>query len=92
MPDDDSLSTGASQRDDAVWSRQEIDSPCVKICMLHPDTRLCVGCHRTGEEIARWTSMGAEARARVMAELPARAARAPERRGGRAARRSGRSD
>ncbi len=85
MADDES---GAAP-EAAVWTRREIESPCVRICMLHPETGLCVGCHRTGDEIARWTAMGAEARARVMAELPARAARRPARRGGRAARRPG---
>lgn len=34
--------------------------------------RYCRGCARTLDEIARWSSMGAEARARVMAELPGR--------------------
>ncbi|MEO0958503.1 MAG: DUF1289 domain-containing protein, partial [Pseudomonadota bacterium] len=29
-----------------VWRREPIESPCVNICMLHPETRLCVGCAR----------------------------------------------
>jgi hypothetical protein len=71
-----------------VWRRDEVESPCVKICVVHPATGLCIGCHRTVEEIAGWSAMTAEARRAVMAELPSRAARAkPTRRGGRAARR-----
>ncbi len=33
-----------------------IPSPCVGLCELGPDG-FCVGCLRTGEEIARWMSM-----------------------------------
>ena len=72
---------------DEVWRRAEIESPCVKICVIHPETRLCLGCHRTIEEIAAWSRMTPEARRAVMAELPARiAAAGPRRRGGRAGR------
>jgi len=73
---------------DEVWRRDEIESPCVKICVIDPASRLCLGCHRTLEEIAEWTRMDPARRARVMAELPERAATSrPVRRGGRAARR-----
>lgn len=72
---------------DEVWKRDEIESPCVNICVVHPATGLCVGCHRTGEEIAAWSVMTPEARRAVMAALPGRAASAkPRRRGGRAGR------
>jgi predicted Fe-S protein YdhL (DUF1289 family) len=57
---------------DDVWRREEIASPCVKICMLHPTARICVGCGRTGDEIARWTAMGPDNRAAVTAQLPER--------------------
>ncbi|TVQ57454.1 MAG: DUF1289 domain-containing protein [Rhodobacteraceae bacterium] len=56
-----------------LWRRDEIESPCVKLCVLHPAARICVGCHRTVAEIAGWTAMTPEARRAVMAELPARA-------------------
>ncbi|WP_212526089.1 DUF1289 domain-containing protein [Actibacterium sp. MT2.3-13A] len=68
---------------DDIWSRDEIESPCVKICVIHPETRLCTGCLRTIDEITDWTKMGAEARRAVMAELPARAPLITRRRGGR---------
>jgi hypothetical protein len=67
-----------------TWTRVEIESPCVRICMLHPETGLCVGCARTGDEIARWSRMGAEERRAVMAALPDREAKPASRRGGRA--------
>ena len=74
---------------DEIWRRDEVDSPCVKICLLHPETRVCIGCYRTLDEIGRWSAMTPEERIRIMAELPARR---PEqhRRGGRAARLAGR--
>ena len=67
----------------AVWQRDEIESPCVQICVLHPAERICIGCYRTGEEITRWSKLSAEDRKRLMAELPDRAARLAKRRGGR---------
>lgn len=33
-----------------------VPSPCVSICALDMDD-VCVGCHRTGDEITRWWSM-----------------------------------
>lgn len=71
---------------DDVWKRDEIASPCVKLCVVHPQARLCIGCYRTVEEIAGWSRMSAEERARLMAELPLRAPTLAKRRGGRAAR------
>ena len=72
--------------DDTVWSRPEAQSPCVRICVVHPETRLCTGCARTLDEIAQWPRMTPEARADVLAELPSREAIPKKRRGGRAAR------
>ena len=71
---------------DDVWHRDEIESPCVKICVVHPEARLCVGCLRTIDEIGRWSRMTPEERREIMATLPARAPELTKRRGGRAAR------
>lgn len=71
---------------DPVWKRDEIESPCIKICVVHPTERICVGCYRSVEEIAGWSRMTSEARREVMAELPERAPRLRQRRGGRSAR------
>ncbi len=67
---------------DEVWRRDEIESPCVKICMIHPETRLCIGCNRSIDEITKWSRMAADERRAVMAELPSRNP-SPGRRGGR---------
>ena len=71
---------------DEIWSRAEIESPCVKICVVHPEARICTGCLRTIDEITQWSRMTPEARRAVMAALPDRRATLSQRRGGRAAR------
>lgn len=73
-------------RDEEVWNRDEIESPCVKICVVHPEARLCTGCLRSIDEIGRWSRMSHEERRGIMAELPARQGLISRRRGGRAAR------
>ncbi len=40
-------------------------SPCVGICSLD-DEGLCLGCHRTSSEIARWPQMNDDERLRLM--------------------------
>lgn len=69
-----------------VWKRNEIESPCIQICVIHPEERICIGCYRTGDEIARWSKMTPEERRAIMAALPDRAPHLRKRRGGRAAR------
>ncbi|MGX9350100.1 DUF1289 domain-containing protein [Shimia sp. W99] len=71
---------------DAVWKRNEIESPCVQVCVVHPEERICTGCLRSIDEITRWSKMDADERSAIMAELPSRAPRLKKRRGGRAAR------
>lgn len=71
---------------DIVWRRDEIESPCVKLCVLHPEARICLGCYRTGDEIAAWSRLTAEDRRRIMDTLPDRAKTLPGRQGGRKGR------
>ena len=71
---------------DEVWKRQEVESPCIKICVVHPEARLCTGCLRSIDEITRWSKMSAEERREIMEVLPSRAGQLARRRGGRAAR------
>jgi predicted Fe-S protein YdhL (DUF1289 family) len=51
-----------------------IETPCIKICTLDARQGLCLGCGRTIDEIARWSTMSASERTRVMGQLPARLA------------------
>ncbi len=69
-----------------IWKREEVESPCVQICVMHPKENICAGCYRTMEEITRWSAMSSDERAEVMADLPERAPRLKRRRGGRDAR------
>ena len=71
---------------DQIWARAEIESPCVKICVIHPESRLCTGCLRSIDEIGAWSGMTPEARSEIIAALPSRAGKVTRRRGGRAAR------
>ena len=69
-----------------VWTRDEVESPCVRICVVHPEARICTGCYRTIDEIARWSRMTGAERLEVLDALPDRAPLLRKRRGGRAAR------
>jgi predicted Fe-S protein YdhL (DUF1289 family) len=71
---------------DDVWKRDEIASPCVKLCVVHPEARICVGCLRTIDEITQWSRLTHDERSTVMAELPGRAPMLAKRRGGRMGR------
>lgn len=68
------------------WTRNEPDSPCVRICQIHPVHGICIGCHRTAAEIAGWPALAPEARRALLAELPARGTVLRGRRSGRTAR------
>lgn len=69
-----------------LWRRDEIESPCIRVCVIHPESRLCTGCLRSIDEITRWSAMTAEERSAITAALPGRSAAPTGRRGGRAAR------
>ena len=71
---------------DDIWQRDEVESPCIKVCIAHPAERICTGCLRTIDEIGAWSRMSNEARTALLEELPTRAARLKVRRGGRKAR------
>ncbi|ARE39698.1 hypothetical protein RGUI_1557 [Rhodovulum sp. P5] len=49
-----------------------IETPCVQICNVDRESRLCIGCLRSIDEIAAWTRMSPEERRRVMDDLPGR--------------------
>jgi predicted Fe-S protein YdhL (DUF1289 family) len=53
-------------------SDEPVASPCNKVCVLDPASRLCVGCYRTIDEIAGWSALDDAQRAAIVAELPAR--------------------
>lgn len=56
------------------------ETPCTRICRLDEAGTFCVGCGRTGTEIAGWGSYSASRRREIMDALPARLAAAPRKR------------
>ncbi|MBU3071597.1 DUF1289 domain-containing protein [Aestuariicella sp. G3-2] len=42
-----------------------VKSPCVSICALNEED-VCVGCHRTGQEISRWGRYSNDERREVL--------------------------
>ncbi len=72
-----------------AYSLPEIETPCVKVCVVDPETSFCIGCGRTREEIGSWLGLTPGGRRQIMAELPERVASLTlhkRRRGGRRAR------
>ena len=55
-------------------SATSISSPCNRICVVHPTARMCIGCGRSLDEIARWIALFETERTAIMAQLPARLA------------------
>lgn len=63
-----------------------IQSPCIKLCVMEPDSGYCMGCGRTGDEIASWISLSPREREAVTGQLDQRLAnltRNKRRKGGR---------
>jgi predicted Fe-S protein YdhL (DUF1289 family) len=49
-------------------------SPCIKVCVIDPVTKLCSGCGRSLSEIGLWSRLSEPERIAIMAHLPARMA------------------
>nr|WP_151119844.1 DUF1289 domain-containing protein [Hypericibacter adhaerens] len=47
-------------------------SPCIGVCRMDERSGLCLGCARSGEEIAVWRQLGEAERRRIWAGLPTR--------------------
>ncbi|KAA5606723.1 DUF1289 domain-containing protein [Roseospira marina] len=53
----------------ADW--ESVPSPCVSVCRLDADTRLCTGCGRHIDEIRDWSRMTDDAKRAVWRRLQA---------------------
>lgn len=51
-------------------------SPCVSICTIDKETKRCIGCFRTLNEIGAWRSMTLDQKRDVVAACKVRAAEA----------------
>ena len=49
-----------------------VPSPCVSICLMHPDGGYCEGCLRTLPEIGQWGRMGDEDKRQVWQRIQQR--------------------
>jgi hypothetical protein len=70
----------------------EIETPCIKVCVLDPESGFCIGCGRSRMEIAAWLSFSPAERRGIMAGLEARVStmtQSRRRRGGRRGRLKG---
>jgi predicted Fe-S protein YdhL (DUF1289 family) len=47
-------------------------SPCIKICKLDPKQQFCLGCKRTVEEIAKWSSFTEQQQIIIIEQLKGR--------------------
>lgn len=54
------------------------ESPCINICQIDRKSGLCLGCYRTLDEIALWSTLSKEERRAVMEALDARRPSGPE--------------
>lgn len=54
--------------------QDDSSSPCTSVCRIDEATGLCVGCLRTLDEIAAWSTLGDDARRAIVAALPDRRA------------------
>jgi hypothetical protein len=66
-----------------------LETPCIKVCVVDPETGFCIGCGRTRMEIAGWLGMADAERRTIMDALPERVATLTlrkSRRGGRRGR------
>lgn len=61
-------------QDPAPTPPKAIATPCVKVCIVDPESSLCLGCHRTLMEIGGWSRFSDAERETLMAELPGRRA------------------
>ena len=51
-----------------------VASPCIRICTVDAEAKVCIGCFRTLDEISDWTRMSDGERAAVNSRLSARRA------------------
>ena len=67
-----------------VWKRSEVESPCVKLCVVHSEHKICLGCFRTVTEITKWSHFSKQKRKEIMQTLHERSKiLTPKRRGSR---------
>ena len=64
---------GMSAEDsDAAAQARRLQSPCIGVCVVDPDSGLCEGCARTLDEVAAWGSATVDERRAILVEVDRR--------------------
>jgi predicted Fe-S protein YdhL (DUF1289 family) len=58
----------------AAGKTGDIESPCVRVCILDRVHRLCIGCYRSLDEISYWTRYSNAQRQQVLSQIEIRRA------------------
>jgi predicted Fe-S protein YdhL (DUF1289 family) len=72
-----------------AFFESEVETPCIKICVVDPGSGFCIGCGRSRDEIASWLDLNPDQRRRIMGALAERISSLTDRRrrkGGRRGR------
>jgi len=51
---------------------KQIESPCIGVCSINPETGFCHGCSRTTKEIEKWLDMSNEEKLTLLNDLEKR--------------------
>jgi uncharacterized protein len=49
-----------------------VESPCIRLCRLDPESGLCLGCLRTADEITAWGEAPDSQRLAILASIARR--------------------
>ena len=74
-----------------AFFESDVETPCIKVCVVDPGSGFCIGCGRSRDEIASWLDLNTEQRRRIMRSLPERISSLSNRRRRKGGRR-GRSE
>ena len=55
-----------------AFFESDVETPCIKVCVVDPGSGFCIGCGRSRDEIASWLDLNTEQRRRIMRSLPER--------------------
>jgi predicted Fe-S protein YdhL (DUF1289 family) len=53
-------------------SRRRVESPCINVCAIDPDSDYCQGCFRLLAEIAAWGTSSAQRRKQILDSVESR--------------------
>ena len=71
------MDTPANVPQPALQSSQDLPaSPCIGVCTIDRETKMCIGCQRTVKEIGAWRTMTLDQKREVVAACEERAKQA----------------